>query len=88
LPTKFTFSYEPLDKKDVSDKTPNILPGQPSRLQFRMQPAASLRVKLLDRGEAAGEHAHLADQRSGIFGRKNRCGENSREPADDADSIE
>ncbi len=47
-PARFVLSDEPQDKKDVPDKYTNILPGWPSRLEFRMQPAASLRVKLLD----------------------------------------
>jgi RNA polymerase sigma factor (sigma-70 family) len=47
-PAEFTLSDNPLDKKDVPGRTTNIVPGKPSPLEFRMQPAASLKVKLLD----------------------------------------
>jgi RNA polymerase sigma factor (sigma-70 family) len=47
-PAQFTLSDAPLDKEDVPDRTTNIIPGKPSPLEFRMEPAASLKVKLLD----------------------------------------
>jgi hypothetical protein len=49
-PARFTLSGEPLDSKAVPAGTTNIVPGRPSPLTFWMQPAASLKVKLLDGG--------------------------------------
>jgi hypothetical protein len=45
---EFYLSDKPLDKKDVPGKSTNLVPGQPSPLEFRMEPAAALRVKLVD----------------------------------------
>jgi RNA polymerase sigma factor (sigma-70 family) len=45
---EFYLSDQPLDKRDVPGRSTNLVPGQPAPLEFRMQPAASLRVKLLD----------------------------------------
>src|SRR5262249_17288877 len=47
-PSQFTLSDSPLDPREVPAKTTNLVPGAPSLLDFRMQPAASLSVKLSD----------------------------------------
>jgi hypothetical protein len=45
---EFYLSDKPLDKREVPAKSTNLVPGQPSPLAFRMQPAAALQVKLVD----------------------------------------
>jgi hypothetical protein len=62
-PAEFILSDEPLEPALVPANATNLLPGTPSEVEFRMQPAASLTVKLVD-----GAGAPMADTRVWLTG--------------------
>jgi hypothetical protein len=62
-PAQFILSNEPLEQSAVPADTANLLPGTPVEVEFRMQPAASLTVTLVD-----GAGAPMRDARVWITG--------------------